>query len=250
MNTFKKITYKHTSTVVPPFLHNSINLTSINDFPSLNKKTSTDNNISDNLNFIDATNKKVEINKQEDDSGLCTIYYDKELKKIITHNFPKKMYRDDYDYDNTNDDLDTKSNFFIHEATNTHNPHNPHNPHNIKYPELHHGMNKAIRNIMERRDKFIDQYGTDEFIRDYLPKDSPYLYSRYYYRNKYMNNYKNKVNNNTINHVITCENNAVYSRNESDLTQYDVIEVDIDPELLTIDDDIDVDDIDDEDEIE
>ena len=245
MNTFKKITYKHTSNVVPPFLHNSINLTSINDFPSLNKKTSTDNNISDNLNFIDATNKKVEINKQEDDSGLCTIYYDKELKKIITHNFPKKMYRDnyDYDYDNTIDDLDTKSNFFIHEATNTHNPHN------IKYPELHHGMNKAIRNIMERRDKFINQYGADEFIRDYLPKDSLYLYSRYYYRNKYMNNYKNKINS-IINHVDICENNVVCPINDNDLTQYDVIEVDIDLELLTIDDDIDVDDIDDEDEIE
>jgi hypothetical protein len=245
MNTFKKITYKHTNNVIPPFLHNSINLTSINDFPSLNKKTSIDNNISDNLNFIDATNKKVEINKQEDDSGLCTIYYDKELKKIITHNFPKKMYRDDDEDDDDDDDLDTKSNFFIDEPTNTHNPHN------IKYPELHHGMNKAIRNIMERRDKFIDQYGTDEFIRDYLPKDSTYLYSRYYYRNKYMNNYnyKNRVNN-MINRVITCDNNAVYSRNESDLTQYDVIEVDIDPELLTIDDDIDLDDIDDEDEIE
>lgn len=249
MNAFKKITYKHTSNVVPPFLHNSINLTSINDFPSLNKKTSPDSSISDNLNFIDATNKKVEINKQEDDSGLCTIYYDKELKKIITHNFPKKMYRDDDDTDI--DDLDTNSNFFIHEPTN---PHNPTNQHNIKYPELHHGMNKAIRTIMERRDKFIDQYGVDEYIRDYLPKDSPYLYSRYYYRNKYMNNYnyKNKfVSNNITNHVRTYENNALYNTsNESDLIQYNNIGVEVDIELLNIDDDVDVDDIDDEDEIE
>jgi hypothetical protein len=35
------------------------------------------------FNFIDATKKKVEINKQEEDTGLCTIYYDKELKKVI-----------------------------------------------------------------------------------------------------------------------------------------------------------------------
>jgi hypothetical protein len=242
MNAFKKITYKHTNNAISPFLNNSIDLTSINDFPSLNKKTSIDNNISDNLNFIDATNKKVEINKQEDDTGLCTIYYDKELKKIITHNFPKKMYRDDDDNDIDIDDLDTKSNFFTHQSTNTHN---------IKNPELHHGMNKAIRNIMERRDKFIDQYGADEFIRDYLPKDSPYLYSRYYYRNKYMNNYnyKNKfVSNNISNHVRTCENNVVYNTsNESDITQYDEVELDIDVELLNIDGD---DDIDDEDEIE
>ena len=246
MNTFKKITYKHTNNVIPPFLHNSINLTSINDFPSLNKKTSIDNNISDNLNFIDATNKKVEINKQEDDSGLCTIYYDKELKKIITHNFPKKMYHDkedDYDID----ELDANSNFFIHEPSNTFNTFNTYN---IKNPELHHGMNKAIRNIMERRDKFIEQYGVDEYIRDYLPKDSPYLYSRFYYRNKYMNNYKNKVVNNITNRVKTYENNVLYNTsNESDLTQYDDIgvELDIDVELLNIDGD---DDIDDEDEIE
>jgi len=245
MNAFKKITYKHTNNAISPFLHNSINLTSINDFPSLNKKTSIDNNISDNLNFIDATNKKVEINKQEDDGGLCTIYYDKELKKIITHNFPKKMYRDEDDYDI--DELDANSNFFIHQSTNTPNTHN------IKNPELHDGMNKAIRNIMERRDKFIDQYGVDEYIRDYLPKDSPYLYSRYYYRNKYMNNYKNKfVGNNIINHVRTHENNAIYNtRNETDLIQYNDIgvevDIDIDIELLNIDDDVD--DIDDDDEI-
>ena len=236
---FKKITSKNTNNMKQPFLHNSINLTSINDFPSLNKKTSTDNNISDNLNFIDATNKKVEINKQEDDSGLCTIYYDKELKKIITHNFPKKMYHDEDDYDI--DELDTNSIFFTHQSTNTPNPHN------IKNPELHNGMNKAIRNIMERRDKFINQYGTDEFIRDYLPKDSLYLYSRYYYINKYMNNYKNKINS-IINHVETYDNNVVYPINADDLTQYNDIE--IDTELLNIDgDDGDDDNTEDEDDI-
>jgi hypothetical protein len=108
-------------------------------------------------------------------------------------------------------------------------------------------MNKAVRNIMERRDKFINQYGTDEFIRDYLPKDSLYLYSRYYYINKYMNNYKNKINS-IINHVETYDNNVVYPINADDLTQYNDIE--IDTELLNIDgDDGDDDNTEDEDDI-
>jgi hypothetical protein len=230
MNTFKKIANATTNhNTKKTILSNSINIESIYDFPALNNMTKMEN--TSNFNFIDATKKKVEENKEVDDTGLCTIYYDKVLKKIVTHNFPKKMYRDDDD-DNI-DDLDTP-------ARTT-----------IKNQELHHGMNKAIRNIMERRDKFIDQYGVDEYIRDYLPKDSPYLYSRYYYRNKYMNNYKNKVVSSIINHGITCENNVIYPRNDSDLTQiqYDDvdidIDIDIDTELLNIDDDID-----DEDDIE
>lgn len=224
MNTFKKITYKNTTNITQPFLHNSINLTSINDFPILNKKSTIDNNINDNLNFIDATNKKVIVENKINDDGLCTIYYDKELKKILTHNFPQKMYRDEED---DIDDLDTNSNFVINEPTNTPNKHS------IKNPELHHGMNKAIKNIMERRDKFINQYGVDEFIRDYLPKDSPYLYSRYYYRNKYMNYYKNKVNIINNNSETTYENNIINPINENELIQY----VDVDVEL-----DIDMDD--------
>ena len=239
---FKKITSKNTNNMKQPFLHNSINLTSINDFPILNRKISSDSTISDDLNFIDATNKKVVVENKINDDGLCTIYYDKELKKIITHNYPKKMYRDE---DDDMDDLDANSNFLINETTNISNTHN--NTPNIKYPELHYGMNKAIRNIMERRDKFINQYGTDEFIRDYLQKDSLYLYSRYYYINKYMNNYKNKINS-IINHVETYDNNVVYPINADDLTQYNDIE--IDTELLNIDgDDGDDDNTEDEDDI-
>jgi hypothetical protein len=104
-------------------------------------------------------------------------------------------------------------------------------------------MNKTIRGIMERRDKFIDQYGVDEYIRDYLPKDSQYLYSRYYYKNKYMNNqinnHKNKFNNRN-NNVTIGENNVIDSPIENDLILYDDIDV--------VDADIDLDDDNDEDD--
>jgi hypothetical protein len=231
MNTFKKFTNATLNqNTKKTILSNSININSIHDFPALNNITKMENE--NNFNFIDATKKKVEENKPIEDTGLCTIYYDKILKKTIRHNFPKKMYDDSSDDDD--DDTTTKSAVA--------------NVYNVKYPELHNGMNKAIRDIMERRDKFIDQYGSDEFIRDYLSKDSQYLYSRYYYRNKYMNYHKNKVNIINNNLVNTFENNdVIYDRNENYLTQYDDIEVDIDSELLNVDDDID--DIEDEDDI-
>jgi hypothetical protein len=239
MNTFKKITR---ATAIPNTINtaktNTINIDSIHDFPSLNNKIKTENEI--NFNFIDATKKKVEMNKQEHDGGLCTIYYDKELKKIVTHNFPKKMYQDNddknnYDIDNNSE---TNSAFFMEE------PENIPNIYNIKNPKLHYGMNKTIRGIMERRDKFIDQYGVDEYIRDYLPKDSPYLYSRYYYKNKYMNNHKNKFNNEKS-VIIPSKNNVIDavdvidSTIENDLILYDDIDLDAD---IDLDDDIDEED--------
>jgi hypothetical protein len=229
MNTFKRFTNATLSqNTKKKVLSNSININSIHDFPVLHTTTKMEND--NNFNFIDATKKKVEENKQLDDSGLCTIYYDKILKKTIRHNFPKKMYDDD-DSDSSDDD-DNSSKNYIQQNTSV-----VPSVYNVQYPELHNGMNKAIRNIMERRDKFIDQYGADEFIRHYLQKDSPYLYSRYYYKNKYMNYHKNKVNIINSNHGNTCEN---------DLIQYHDIEHDIDSELLNLDDD----DIEDEDEDE
>jgi len=231
MNTFKRFTNATLSqNTKKKVLSNSININSIHDFPVLHTTTKMEND--NNFNFIDATKKKVEENKQLDDSGLCTIYYDKILKKTIRHNFPKKMYDDD-DSDSSDDD-DNSSKNYIQQNTSV-----VPSVYNVQYPELHNGMNKAIRNIMERRDKFIDQYGADEFIRDYLSKDSQYLYSRYYYKNKYMNYHKNKVN------TIGIGNNYVNAY-ENDLIQYHDIELDIDTELLNLDD---IDDIEDEDEI-
>lgn len=238
MNTFKNITRANAVTnTIKRANSNSINIDSICDFPILNNKIKTENET--NFNFIDATKKKVVINTEPDDTGLCTIYYDKELKKIITHNFPKKMYHDDDEDDNIDNNSETNSTFFIAESETIPNIYN------IKNPVLHYGMNKTIRHIMERRDKFIDQYGVDEYIRDYLPKDSPYLYSRYYYKNKYLNNhnynYKNKFNNRN-NNVTTCENNVINvidSPIENDLILYDDIDVDAD---IDLDDDIDEED--------
>uniref|UniRef100_A0A6C0DKD1 Uncharacterized protein n=1 Tax=viral metagenome TaxID=1070528 RepID=A0A6C0DKD1_9ZZZZ len=226
MNTFKKFTNATLNqNRKKNILSKSINIDSIHDFPSLNNITKMENET--NFNFIDATKKKVEEKKQLDDTGLCTIYYDKILKKTITRNFPQKMYDDSSDDDSSDSsDDDTTSKIYIQQNNN------------VQYPELHNGMNIAIKSIMERRDKFIDQYGVDEYIRDYLPKDSPYLYSRYYYRNKYMNYHKKKVN--------IINNDVIYDRNENYLTQYDDIEVDIDSELLNVDD---IDDIEDEDDI-
>lgn len=238
MNTFKKMTYKNN--INHSFLRNNINLISTSDFPSLNNdRSSSDTVTNDKFNFVNATNKKVEENKQVDDTGLCTIYYDKILKKTIRHNFPKKQYDDDSDDDSSDDDTNNSKNYIQQNSVVP-------SVYNVQYPELHNGMNKAIRNIMERRDKFIDQYGADEFIRDYLSKDSPYLYSRYYYRNKYMNYHKNKVNIINNNEVIPFENNVIYPRNEIEIIQYD--DTEIDTELFNIDDDT-LDDIDDEDEI-
>ena len=234
MNTFKKITR---ATAIPSTINtaksNAINIDSICEFPALNNITKIENET--NFNFIDATKKKVVVNTEPDDRGLCTIYYDKELKKIVTHNFPKKMYHDnDDDIDNNSE---TNSNFFTEESETIPNIYN------IKNPKLHYGMNKTIRGIMERRDKFIDQYGVDEYIRDYLPKDSQYLYSRYYYKNKYMNNqinnHKNKFNNRN-NNVTIGENNVIDSPIENDLILYDDIDV--------VDADIDLDDDNDEDD--
>jgi len=239
MNTFKKITR---ATAIPGTINtaksNAINIDSICEFPALNNITKIENET--NFNFIDATKKKVVVNTEPYDTGLCTIYYDKELKKIVTHNFPQKMYRDDDDDRNIDNNSETNSTFFIAESETIPNIYN------IKNPLLHYGMNKTIRGIMERRDKFIDQYGVDEYIRDYLPKDSPYLYSRYYYKNKYLNNHnhnhKNKFNNKN-NNVTIGENNVIDvidSPIENDLILYDDIDVvDADIEL---DDDIDEDD--------
>jgi len=238
MNTFKNIT-RATASARPNIKNNmqskSINIDSIYDFPELNSKTTVEN--VNNFNFIDATKKKVVVNTEPDDTGLCTIYYDKELKKIITHNFPKKMYHDSDDDNDNNSETNT---FFTEDSENIPNVYN------IKNPKLHYEMNKTIRNIMERRDKFIDQYGVDEYIRDYLPKDSPYLYSRYYYKNKYMNNhnhsnsnnYRNKFNNRN-NHVTACENTALDTPIENDLILYDDLDVDAD---IDLDDDIDEED--------
>ena len=230
MNTFKK--FKNPSlgqNTKKTMLSKSINVNSIHDFPALHNITKIENET--NFNFVDATNKKIEENKQIDDSGLCTIYYDKQLKKTIRHNFPKKMYEDDDSSDDSSDDDTNNSNNYIQQTISV-------VPivYNVQYPELHNGMNKAIRNIMERRDKFIDQYGADEFIRHYLQKDSPYLYSRYYYKNKYMNYHKNKVN--IINSDATCPANE-----NLDIIQYDDMELDVD---LDADADADVDDDDDE----
>jgi len=235
MNTFKK--FKNPSlgqNTKKTMLSKSINVNSIHDFPVLHNITKIENET--NFNFVDATNKKIEENKPVEDTGLCTIYYDKQLKKTIRHNFPKKMYEDDDSSDDSSDDDTNNSNNHIQQTISV-------VPivYNVQYPELHNGMNKAIRNIMERRDKFIDQYGADEFVRHYLSKDSPYLYSRYYYKNKYMNYHKNKVNIINSNHGNTCENDLIqYHDIEHD------IEHDIDSELLNLDDD----DIEDEDEDE
>ena len=241
MNTFKKFTNATANqNTKKTILSSYININSIHDFPSLNNITKMEND--NNFTFIDATKKKVEEKKPVDNSGLCTIYYDKILKKTIRHNFPQKMYDDSSDDDSDSSDDDNTSKNYIQQTTSA-----VPSIYNVQYPELHNGMNKAIRNIMERRDKFIDQYGADEFIRDYLSKDSPYLYSRYYYKNKYIN-YKKKASIININHVNTCEkNDVIYPRNENYVTQYDDIEVDIDSELLNVDDDID--DIEDEDDI-
>jgi len=245
MNTFKNITRAtanarpNTKNAMRP---DSINIDSICEFPELNNKIKTEN--VNNFNFIDATKKKVVVNIEPDDTGLCTIYYDKELKKIVTHNFPKKMYHDSDDDSDNNSETNTA---FFEEGSET-----IPNIYNIKNPKLHYEMNKTIRGIMERRDKFIDQYGVDEYIRDYLPKDSPYLYSRYYYKNKYMNNQNNNNNNynynnknkfnNRINHVTKSENSALHVIDtpiENDLILYDEMDVDAD---IDLDDDIDEED--------
>jgi len=231
MNTFKKIT-RATPNTINTAKSKSINIDSICDFPMLNNKIKIENET--NFNFIDATKKKVVANTEPDDRGLCTIYYDKELKKIVTHNFPKKMYHDDDD--DIDNNSETNSTFFIEESETIPNIYN------IKNPKLHYGMNKTIRGIMERRDKFIDQYGVDEYIRDYLPKDSPYLYSRYYYKNKYMNNHKNKFNNEKSAIIIACKNNVIDVIDptiENDLILYDDIDIDAD---IDLDDDINEDD--------
>jgi hypothetical protein len=231
MNTFKNIT-RVSANARPNTKNtmrtNAINIDSICDFPELNSKTTVEN--VNNFNFIDATKKKVVVNTEPDDTGLCRIYYDKELKKIVTHNFPKKMYHDDDD--DIDNNSETSSTFFIEESETIPNIYN------IKNPSLHYEMNKTITGIMERRDKFIDQYGVDEYIRDYLPKDSPYLYSRYYYKNKYLNNRKNKFNNEKST-IIACKNNVIDSPIENELILYDDIDVDVD---IDLDDDIDEDD--------
>jgi len=258
MNRFKKLAHKNTNTINVSGLHNNnnnINITSAFDFPSLNNNlwtdySSTDNTTpsSDNLNFIDATNKKIiDNNKNKIDNGLCTIYYDKELKKTFAHNFPKKMYIDNETVDETDDESDFKTEYVTSELSNVYNVYN------VKHPELHNGMNKAIKNIMERRDKFIDQYGKDEFIRDYLPKDSNYLYSRYYYKNKYMNYCNNKLNNVTDASAIdSIVDNDIYNPiDEIAIIQYDDLEIDIDldGDIDEYNRDNDDDDDDDDDEI-
>jgi len=234
MNTFKRNRTVYSNAMNNGIGISKINIDSISDFPILNNKIKIENG--NNFNFIDATKKKVEEKKQPEDTGLCTIYYDKKLKKVMAHNFPKKMYNDDISDNNS----DTNSNFFVEEAENIPNPYN------IKHLKLHNGMNKTIRSIMERRDKFIDQYGVDEYVRDYLPKDSPYLYSRYYYKNKYSNNnYKNSIKNKN-NNTSEYENNTIEPIEpidptiENDLILYDDIDLDVD---IDLDDDIDEDDI-------
>jgi hypothetical protein len=205
---------------------NIVNMNSTFDFPVLNNKKYPEN--INNFNFIDATKKKVDKNKDQDGDELCTIYYDKNFKKIVTHNYPTKNYNDDDDHGHRdNDDSDIRSIFLLDDPKNETIDNNMYN---IKYPILHYGMNKAIRTIMERRDKFIDQYGVDEYIRDYLPKDSPFLYSRYYYKNK--NNYKNYKLNNRNNQIVVCDNNLSDSAIENELIYDDLyIDVDLDVDL-------------------
>ena len=250
MNRFKKLAYKNTNPINVSGLHNNhnINITSAFDFPSLNNNLSTDYSStentspsSDNLNFIDATNKKIiDNNKNKIDNGLCTIYYDKELKKTFAHNFPKKMYIDN----EPDDDPDFKTEYLISDLNDVSNVYN------VKNPELHNGMNNAIRNIMERRDKFIDQYGKDEFIRDYLPKDSNYLYSRYYYKNKYMNYCNNKLNNEigavAIDNIV--ETDIYHQIDDIAIIQYDDLDIDMNGDIDEYNRD-DEDDDDDDDEI-
>lgn len=237
MNAFKKLNDK-------PIFNKS-------NFPILNYKEKNTN--SESLNYLDVMNKKIskpEVTEKENNTkstnstnkGLCTIYYDKELKKMVYENFPNKTYSDsDSDTDSDSDsDSETESDSIDLESSTIKNTKNQ----KIKNMQLHNGMNRAIKMIMENRDKFIDQYGADEFIRDYLPKDSVYLYSRYYYKNKYMNYCKKKWNNKQT--FLTINNNA--NTNAMDIPETEICPINeldiIHYEELQIDDDIDEDDID------
>ena len=235
MNAFKKLNDK------PIF--NTTN------FPILNNKEKNTNY--ESLNYLDVMNKKInkpEVTEKENNNtnstnstnnGLCTIYYDKELKKMVYENFPNKTYYDS-DSESETDSIDLESSTIKNSKNQQ-----------IKNMQLHNGMNRAIKMIMENRDKFIDQYGADEFIRDYLPKDSPYLYSRYYYKNKYMNYCKKKWNNKQT--FLTVNNNdntmdipetEICPINELDIIHYEELQIDhdIDDDDIAVDlheDDID-----------
>ena len=219
MNAFKKLNDK-------PILNEA-------NFPILNNKEKNTN--SESLNYLDVMNKKMskpEVSEKENNTnnGLCTIYYDKELKKMVYENFPYKI-KNDSDSESETDSIDLESST-IKTTKNQ----------KIKNMQLHNGMNRAIKMIMENRDKFIDQYGADEFIRDYLPRDSPYLYSRYYYKNKYMNYCKKKWNNK---HAFLTVNNNDNTMDipETEICPINVLDI-IHYEELQIDHDIDEDDVD------
>lgn len=223
MNAFKKLNDK-------PIFNKS-------NFPILNYKEK--NTYSESLNYLDVMNKKTikpEVTEKENNNtkstnstnstnkGLCTIYYDKELKKMVYENFPKKTYSDSDSDSGSGGESETDS-IYLESSTikNTKNQ-------KIKNIQLHNGMNRAIKMIMENRDKFIDQYGPDEFARDYLPRDSQYLYSRHYYKNKYMNYCNNKLNNVTDASAIdSIVDNDIYNPiDEIAIIQYDDLEIDID----------------------
>jgi hypothetical protein len=220
------------------------------NFPILSSNMNTNSNSS--INFLNIVNKKNNepdlIEKDNVKKDWCTIYYDKELKKIIYENFPNKTYNDSDTNSETNSESEIDSIDLESSTSNTKNV--QHQKNKNKNMKLHNDMNRAIKIIMENRDKFIDQYGVDEFIRDYLPKDSIYLYSRYYYKNKYMNYYKNKVNNNNYNYYTVNDNNKNNIQDsdscpidELDIIRYEDIEIEDDYE------DINEDDIDNDDEI-
>ena len=240
MNAFKKLNDK-------PIFNKS-------NFPILNYKEKITN--SESLNYLNVMNKKTikpEVTEKENNNtkstnstnkGLCTIYYDKELKKMVYENFPKKTYSDSdsdsgFGCESETDSIDLESSTI----KNTKNQ-------KIKNIQLHNGMNRAIKMIMENRDKFIDQYGPDEFARDYLPRDSQYLYSRHYYKNKYMNYCKKKWNNKQT--FLTVNNNAhkmdIPETENCPINELDIIqceEIDIEDDLINDDDDDDdVDDVD------
>lgn len=214
MNAFKKLNDK-------PIFNET-------NFPSLKKIEKTPS-INSSLNFLDTLNKPITKNdtNELDNSkkDWCTIYYDKKLKKVVYQNLLKKNnYDKDTDSETdseTNTEIDSLSDDLELSFKNQKNKNNKKPKNNLK---LQYGMNKAIRIIMENRDRFIDQYGVDEFIRDYLPKDSPYLYSRYYYKNKYINYYKNKYNSQSNTNVTENVENQDIPINELDIINYEDIE--------------------------
>ena len=206
MNTFKKLNDK-------PILNEA-------NFPILiNKEKNTS---SDSLNYLNVMNKKInrpELIEKENNTnnGFCTIYYDKELKKMIYENFPNKTYYDsDTDSENYSetDSIDLESsinkNIKNSEQQQQQQQQTEKTTNSVKNMKIHNDMNRAIKIIMENRDRFIDRYGVDEYIREYLPRDSPYLYSRYYYKNKYMNYNKKKANVINTNNNYTNHNKQIF----------------------------------------